>query len=337
MDAIDLKLASFYEEIEALSPSIEKSPERKARAIDPIPHTTPAEVRLAHAAIVSLDPQKRATPKRKFAIQAGLRVLTTLSSPKRKNYADKFREGIFSPEVATPGSAEASKKAHKFLRGEGRDWVREVITVTNTVAWEGFLGIDFEHLLTLRRDAGFHFCKATDPRFSRILNRRINPETGVWVGSFEGKLSSFFPHTISNEDALAQLLLKGDVVGSYTRKKQTKLLALASSAARSFYVLMYQEKKATIITAFPLFYAKDVEEIGEDIEVDGLFSVKKPAILEQLSRLSEKEKEDRIEITLDSGKHLVRLCGLDGIPFEKGIYLVVNSADLGGFTPSWEV
>jgi hypothetical protein len=335
MSPIDIQLAQFYREIAALEGTVPTSPMRTCKTTEPPLPATPAEVRLAHEAIISLDPRVKATPGRGKVIDVGLRVLTTLTSPKKSKYAASFREGIFSPESVTPGSADASRRAYKFLRGPGQDWVGSVIKTTNRVTLETFLGIDLAHILTLKRGVGFHFCKASDSRFAVISEKHTNPETGVWSGVYKGKLSSFFPQTIRDPDALTQVLLKAEILGSYRKGERAKCLAFASHCVNSFYILMYQEKEATINTAFPLFYAKDVVEIGEDIQVEGVFSVKKADVLAQLSALSPLEKEDRIEITLTSGKHLLRLCGLRGIPFEKGIYLIAGSEDIGGYRPSW--
>ncbi len=311
---------------------LEGTPQKKRREGT---FTTPESLKRGKEVICSSDPKEKLTPSRSSELGDALRVLINLdNTPTRERYSNIFRQGLvgFDVQLHSPRAVET---LHDLVEGRGSSWVTRVVVMTNAADNCDYTGIRLSHVEKLKKKSGgFHFCPLGHPERSSIEVIGTNSQTGVWVGRYRGKVSSFFPASIATREELTRLLIKKKFVASYTANGKIKQLSLIKNGENSFYVIDYRRVAASIYTVFPLFYAKYLSEIEEDIIMPSGSSIKKHDLMTYLLGKEKLVLHKKIEISISDTVHLLRLDGELGIPVGLGVYIFVTSEEMN-YTPKW--
>jgi hypothetical protein len=332
MDPIAQFEREYQRFMDEMAPFLAGSPERKKTRRD---FATPESLKAGERVINASNPREKLTPGRSSVLNVALTVLTDLDDlPTREKYSNKYRRGLVGAHVELH-SPDAVEALHGFVEGRGGAWVSSVVVKTKAALRDDFTGIRLRHLEKIEKGGtGFHFCPLGDVGRLLIEVMGSNPETGVWVGRYKGKISSFFPDTITTREELTRLLLSKKSVASYETKGKRKQLSLISDGTNSFYVIDYRRREASILTAFPLFYAKHLHEMGEDIVIHGALKIKKVDLMAYLLSAEKAILHEKIEISISETLHLLRLDGEFGIPLGLGVYVFVKSEEMN-YTPRW--
>jgi hypothetical protein len=327
---LEQEFARFQKEIEGI---LKSSP---ARPPTQTVFETPEPVKKGEAVIRGSDPKKRLTPGRSGALEVALRVLTDVEHPATvEKYSKRYRQGLVG-EAVKLDSPEAVEAIHGLVEGEGGDWVSSVVAQTKVLLHDDYTGIRLTHLEKIeRKRGGFHFCPLGHIERSSIEVLAKNEETGVWVGRCrKKKISSFFPDDITTREDLTLMLLRKKRIASYTAKGKSKQLSLISNGEKSFYVLDYRREEASILTAFPLFFAKYLSEFEDDIVIPGVTSLKKADLERYFLTVKKSVLHKKIEISISDSVHLIRIDGEFSIPEGLGVYIFVTSTEMN-YKPVW--
>lgn len=339
--SIDLAYEKFEQEMAAIEasenlskravPAVCNAYLSPSRTIVPVIHATPQSIKEAQEVIAVSGLEIKLTPNREGRLKRGLVDLITIpDESRRKRWTQIIRNSAFGG-AAEVGSPESVTRAQSLLEGPGASSASLIITQTNKGSEKRFLAIDFTHIVEGEVASGFHFCPPTDPR--RILIERyvVNPDSGVGAGWYDKKFSTFFPDSIVDKEQLTTALTIPEWDAFTKGAKNLKALCQISDGTKTFYAIQHlQNYGASIRTCYPLFYAKDIEEIEEDISVPGVFSVKKDEVITFLERkVRNRTIKEQIVFALKTGQLLIRLDGMRDLLLPKGIYLFIRPEVIG--------
>ncbi len=319
--SIDLELARFMQAIADLETPL--SPKRTI--VLPVIQSTPQGLRTAEEVIVTTGLRIKLTPNRDGILRDGMRILRTFPiESQRELYISRVRAKMLGDGVPL-SSPTAVKRVHELLQGPGASSASLVVTETNRGSSIRFVAMDLTHIVD------GHFCPLTDPRRGLIKEFVVNPDSGVGAGWYMDKFSTFFPDSIVDKDQLTTAL----TIPSWEVYKKgganIKAFCQVSDGAKTFYAIQHlQSHGASIRTCYPLFFAKDIDEIESDISVEGVFSIKKDDVIAYFERaVRNRTIKDLIVFTLKTGQLLIRLDGFPDIPLPKGVYLFVRPEVIG--------
>lgn len=325
---LDEEYRRFQREIQELTAA---SPPRYPKKVV---FETPDSIRKGAEVIEASDPKEGLTPGRTATVQVALRVLTDLDDVLTvAKYAKRYRQGLVG--AVKLDSPEAVEALHGYVEGAGSGWVRGIVGQTKSLLGDDYTGIRLKHLERFEgKKGGFHFCPVGHRERPSIAVIAKNEETGVWIGKYKEKNSSFFPDFINSREDLTSLLLSKRRIASYSAKGKTKQLSMVIKKDVSFYVLDYRREDVSLLTAFPLFFVKYLSELGDDIVVPGICSLKKADVQRYFLETEKPLLHRKIEISISDSLHLIRVDGEFGIPEGVGVYFFVTSAEMK-YTPVW--